>query len=305
MADITTTEATYFIPEIWAQTALEVLRNNVVLAKLVTTDSDVTGNFSAGSVLHIPYPGTFSANDKTENNPVTLQTPSGSTEVQVTLNKHKEVSFLVEDVVNAQVNQDIMARYSEAAVIALAEQIETDLWGLAASFTNSVGAYGTNATATTIQAAMKQLNVQKAPQANRNLVIHPKDQVSILADSNLQTYFAFSQQQGIREGSVGRAYGFDVWMSQLAPVTAGTPNETNDLAFIGGNNGAIILAMRPFKPIPEGIGARVATVRDPVSGLMLRTIMAYNPNYVGIQVTFDVLYGVQILRDAKGVLVKT
>jgi hypothetical protein len=70
MADITRTVAGPFIPQIWANTALEVLRNKVVLAKLVTRDSDIAA-FQVGDTLNIPYPGTFTANDKAANGGVT------------------------------------------------------------------------------------------------------------------------------------------------------------------------------------------------------------------------------------------
>ena len=48
-----------FIPEIWANSALEVLRNQIVAARLITKDTDITGSFSVGDVLNIPVPGTF------------------------------------------------------------------------------------------------------------------------------------------------------------------------------------------------------------------------------------------------------
>ena len=72
MADITSTSASAFIPQIWANTALEILRNKVVLAKLVTRDSDVA-TFQVGDTLNIPYPGSMVANDKAINTAVTVQ----------------------------------------------------------------------------------------------------------------------------------------------------------------------------------------------------------------------------------------
>ncbi|NPV85996.1 MAG: hypothetical protein HPY45_08320 [Anaerolineae bacterium] len=156
MANITTTTAAAFIPEIWAQKALEVLRSNVVLAKLVTKDTDVA-TFQVGDVLHIPYPGTFTAQDKSANTAVTLQTPSGGADLSVTLNKHKEVSFLIEDPARAQANQDLMDRYINSAVPAIAEAIENDLFALYAGLSGSVGTSGTDITAATIRSARKAL----------------------------------------------------------------------------------------------------------------------------------------------------
>jgi hypothetical protein len=299
MADITRTTAGPFIPQIWANTALEVLRNKVVLAKLVTRDSDIAA-FQVGDTLNIPYPGAFTANDKSANTAVTLQAPSATT-TTLTLDKHKEASFLVEDAARATANQDIMARYMEAAVIPIAEQIESDLFTAAVGFSTSVGTYGTDISAATVRSARKLLNDQKAPQDGRALIVSDKDEIALLGDSNLQNYFAFSQQQGVKEGSIGRLYGFDVYQSQLVPFVAGTPAQTKNIAFAPG---AVLLAMRGLPEAPAGAGAVSSVVNDPASGLSLRVTMAYNAANLGVQVTVDVLYGVKKLRDEKGVLVK-
>lgn len=299
MANITTTTAAAFIPEIWAQRALEVMRANVVLAKLVTKDTDVAA-FQYGDVLHIPYPGTFTANDKAANSAVTLQTPTGGADISVTLNKHKEVSFLIEDPARAQANQDLMDRYINAAVPALVEAIESDLFALYSSITASVGTSGTDISASTIRSARKKLNDNKVPLQPRHLVISPKDEIALLGDSNLATYFANARSEAIAQGAIGQLYGFTVWMSQLVPVVAGTPNSTKNLAF---HPEFAILAMRALPEPPAGAGARSAAIRDPESGLVIRVTSAYNPTYLGVQVTLDVLYGVALLRDDAAVVV--
>ena len=300
MADITKASASPFIPQIWANTALEILRSKIVLAKLVTRDSDIAA-FQVGDTLNIPYPGSFTANDKAANTPVTLQVPTATT-TTVTLNKHKEASFLVEDAVRATANQDVMARYMEAAVIPIAEQIETDLLALGSTFTSSVGTYGTDLTAATIRSARKVLNDNKAPQEGRAIVVSDKDEIALLGDSALQNYFAFSQTQGVAEGSIGRLYGFDIYQSQLVPTSGTSPVNTKNIAF---HPSAMILAMRGLPEAVPGSGAQTSVVNDPVSGLSLRVTIAYNAANLGHQVTVDVLYGVAKLRDEKGVLVKS
>lgn len=298
MVNITRTSAASFIPQIWANTALEVLRNKVVLAKLVTKDSDVA-SFTVGDTLNIPYPGVFVANDKVANTAVTLQVPTATT-TSVVLNKHKEASFIVEDAARALANQDIMARYMEAAVIPIAEQIETDLLALYTTFTNTVGTSAVDLTAATIRAARKLMNDNKVSQDSRALIVSDKDEIALLGDTNLQNYFAFSQTQGVKEGSIGRLYGFDIYQSQLVPVVTGPPISTKNLAF---DPGAIILAMRALPEPPAGSGAQSSVVYDPDSGLSIRATMAYNASLVGTQVTIDVLYGVARLRNEKAVVV--
>ncbi len=297
MANVTVTSAQYFIPEIWAQRALQVLRSNIVLAKLVTKDTDVA-TFQVGDVLHIPAVGAMSANLKSANSGVTLQVPTDS-EATVTLNKHYEASFLVEDPVRAQANQSVMDRYINSAVMALAEQIETHLFALYSGFSQSAGTSGANLDTSAILAARKKLNDSKVPQMDRHLVISTKDEIALLADSDLSNYFAYNRV-GIPDGAIGRLYGFTLWTSQLVPVVSGSPDSTKNLAF---HPEAMILAMRGLPDPPDGSGAKAATIRDPESGLVLRVLQAYNPTYLGVQVTIDVLYGVAEMRDACGVVV--
>lgn len=299
MADITTTSASAFIPQIWANKALEILRNKVVLAKLVTRDTDVA-TFQVGDTLNIPYPGSMVANDKAINTGVTAQVPT-STTTSVVLNKHKEATFILEDRVVATANQDVMGRYLDAAVIAIAEQIETDLWATAITATNSVGTYGTDISAATVRSARKVLNDNKAPQDGRVLVVSDKDEIALLGDSTLQSFFAFAAAGTVKEGSIGRLYGFDVYQSQLVPATGTSPVNTKNIAFAPG---AILLAMRNLPEVPAGEGALSAIANDPVSGLAVRITRAFNANLLAHQVTVDVLYGTVMLRQEKAVLVK-
>ncbi len=291
-------QAANFIPEIWAARALEVLRANVAAAKLVLTDSEIDSSFKVGDTLNVPYVGTFTANDKSAGASVTLQAPTDGT-IAVVLNKHKEVSFIVEDIAQAQANQSIMDRYVEAAVPALAEAIETAILAEYANAGGNVGTYGTSTTAANLLSIRQKLNDAKAPQTGRAVILSTKDEIALLTDSALASYFAYSKPETIASGAVGHVYGFDLYMSQLIPVTAGTPNQTNNLAF---QRNGIILAMRGM-PIPDG--CRGAVVRDPVTGLAVRVISMYNPTYLGVQTTIDVLFGVKTARASHIVLAKS
>jgi hypothetical protein len=300
MADITTTTGAAFIPQIWANTALEILRNKVVLAKLVTRDSDIAA-FQVGDTLNVPYPGSMVANDKAANSSVTLQAPT-STTTSLTLNKHKEASFVLEDRFAATANQDVIARYVDAAVVAIAEQIETDIWGVASTFTNSVGTYGTDLNYAALLQAGKKLTDNKAPIEGRSLVLSTKDELAIRSDSNLQSYFAFANPETVANGAIGHLGGFDVYSSQLVPTSGTSPVNTKNVAFAPG---AILLAMRSLPDVPAGTGALSAVANDPVSGLAVRVTRAFNASNLATQITVDVLYGVTKLREEKGVLVKS
>lgn len=294
MSNITPTNAAAFIPEIWANQALPVLRQRIVLAKLITQDSDIA-TFAKGSTLHIPVVGSFTANDKTPGSPVTLQAPSDST-VSVTLNKHKEATFLVEDVTKAQENANLMNSLMEGQIKALANQIEDDIFALYAGFSQSVGTSGTDIGAAEIRSAKKALF--DATYADDVFgVISSKDEMALLGDSTITQYLAYNQQN-IKEGSIGRIYGFDVYASQRVPAVGSSPVSTKN---IFGHKDMAILAMRAL-PTPNVPGVSSTVVRDPESGLVLRVTATYNPSYLGVQVTMDVLYGVAQLRDAAAVV---
>jgi hypothetical protein len=296
MPNVTYASAQAFIPEIWALRAFQALRNNMVLANLVTTDSDI-GSFVVGDILHIPFPGTFTANAKVANTAVTLQTPS-DTDVTVTLNKNYEVSFLIEDIARAMQDQNIMDRYINNAVIPLAEQIENDLFALYASLTNNVAVAGMSLSQ--LLAATKQLNVQKVTQANRKLVISPGALFKLQTDTatTMANYLAFSQPDAIRNGLfASNLGGFDVYMSQLVPKSTNMFN----LAF---TPDVFVLAMRAL-PETDNPGVSQTVFRDPGSNLTFRQTVAYIPSQLGLQVTLDVLYGVAVLRNAAGCQVIT
>ena len=283
-----------FIPEIWANQALEVLRGEIVIARQITKDTDIA-TFQTGDVLNVPVPGTFTTNSKTAGNPVTLQNPSSSS-VQVTLNTHEEVSFVVEDPAAAQaaMGNGVVDVHTRQAAVALAEKIESDVSGLYSGFSSIVGTPGTAASRTSLLAIRQQLNDNRAPMAGRFVTVGPAGEVDLLGDSNLESYFANSQPAAVREGSIGRAYGFDIYMSQLVPSSgvgatsiAGTPE-------FG------VLAMRAL-PVNRAPGVRQMAMRDPQSGLVLRLTASYDTDLLGVKVTLDALYGFAEMRDACGV----
>jgi len=294
MADITRSTAAPFIPTIIANSALEVLRAYIVLAQVVTKDSDIAP-FSVGDTLNIPFPGTFVANDKVANASVTLQVPTGTT-TSVVLNKHKEASFILEDVAAALGNQNLLQRYTTAAVIPIAEQIETDIASLYPSFTNTTGVGGTNLNYATLVATRKLMNDNKVSKLNRYLFISDKDEAALLSDTTLVPYFQYGNANSLVDGNLPSIAGFKLLPSQLVQFNVNTKN----LAF---DPGAIILAMRGLPPAPTGSGANSSVVTDPVSGLTIRCTIAYNAGLLGTQVTLDVLYGVAKLRNEKAVVV--
>jgi hypothetical protein len=298
VSSIDVTEAQYFIPEIWANSALEILRENIVLTPRVYSDSDVAP-FSVGDVLHVPYPGTLTAYAKSAGTAYTLSQPTGETEVQVSLNKYYAVSFLVEDIVRAQANQDLIRNYSNAAAIALAKQIESD--GITEILTSSktYSSYATDVTFDILLGAWKTMTDNLCPEGQRYIALSTKDIVKVAGDTDLQGWAAFSRGNAVASSpmNLGAIAGFDqVLVSQLITTGAQTPAQTKNFAW---RRDGVICAFRGLPEPPAGSGAVGANVRDPESGVVLRSVLAYDATYGGVRVTLEALYGWQILQEEK------
>jgi P22 coat protein - gene protein 5 len=60
---------------------------------------------------------------------------------------------------------------------------------------------------------------------------------------------------------------------------------------------AIALAMAPLSEMGNGLGARIATVADPITNLALRSRLFYDGNNSKVYVALDVLYGIKVLNS--------
>jgi hypothetical protein len=110
-------------------------------------------------------------------------------------------------------------------------------------------------------------------------------------------------EAGIRtmiDGNVGKLKDFFVFRSQFVSKTGSGPVTTNNIGFA---KDAIGLVMRRLpQPLP-GTGA-VAEYAE-LGNFGMRVIMSYQPNTLAQQFTVDVLYGVAVLRNTHGVLVRS
>src|SRR4029078_7215123 len=78
-----------------------------------------------------------------------------------------------------------------------AEQIELDGIAVAEAATNTVGTYGTDLTFASLLAAWKKLTDNKAPAGDRDIAVSSKDIVSIVGDTAIQNWAAFSRGNNV------------------------------------------------------------------------------------------------------------
>ncbi len=276
------------------------LKRNMTVAKRVRRDFDKEVA-SYGVAVQVPVIGALVANDKTPGSAITLQDAT-STSKTVTLNKHKEATFIIEDIDKALSRNDLLQAYMGSAVIALVEKVEDDIFALYSGLSQNVGTYNTDITAAVVRLARKKLTDGKAPRDGRTLVLATKD-ISALMAADSQFLLSANNTgdpSKIAEGIIGRYMGFDVMESQGVPLH--DTNQTSGMAF---HKDAFALVVRPLGDVPAGMGAVSSTVSDPDSGLAVRAILSYNADKLGVQCTMDMLYGVTELRDAFGIEVKS
>lgn len=91
-------------------------------------------------------------------------------------------------------------------------------------------------------------------------------------------------------------------ISDNAVVTIDTTTHEVNLGFHGH---AFALGMAPLTDMANDLGARVATVTDPVTGLSLRSRIYYVGNSSEVHVALDVLYGLTTLDPNKAVRLRS
>lgn len=283
---MTTTTGDIFRPEVWSPEVLRATENALVMAGLVKRfDSLVTGK---GDTINVPNLSNLSASDKSASTQVTLQSPTESN-TQILINKHKESSFLVEDLLKVQSNYDLMAEYTGKAGESIARTIDTDLLSEYSNFTNTdVGTYGSDITDAVILAAMESVDLANAPLEDRALVIYPTQKTALARIDKFVKADYLGQYQNptvVQKGVPSRfmwgdIYGVPVYYTKQVTQTAGTPTQTHNILF---HKEALSLALQ----------------------LSPRTQSQYILEYLANLVVVDTIYGVKTLRTDFGVEVRS
>lgn len=290
------TEAAVFIPTIIAQKCLQRFSSYLNLAKNVSRDSD-WDTAKIGETIQVPKTGAVVAYDKVAGSNFTRQGPTG-TNVDVTLDTHKEVTISIDDVTKVLVNQDAQNRHAEDGAIALAEAVETSIANLHASIENTITWDATSATTidTSMLAIRKFFSDQKVPKLEqRRLYVDPTVFNDILTVDKFTRADARGMNPTIAEGMVVRTYGMEVWESQIVQ-TSGSPVAYHNLAY---TKNAFVLASRPLANPNPGMGVLSSVINDDSIGLSLRTLFHYDADAGEWVLTLDLLYGVAILDQRR------
>lgn len=300
MSAITSQNAANAIVKLVANDALQHLLGTLVMGKLVNRNFEPQFA-NAGDVINVPIPPVLKANNLAENGQVQNQVASLGN-AQIVLNSHAEASFQITDVVKVLTNQDLTKMYMQAAINAVAEQVETDLMKMYTLLTDNATLGGAApATEALVDDAETALFKAKVPMNEPRYFVVTAGTYSDLRQlprfSETATVGAPAGTLALQEGVVGRMKNFEVMRSHYVQTVGGV---AKNLAF---SRDALALVTRRLpQPLP-GTGAIVEYAEQGSFGM--RVVMSYAPNTLAQQFTIDVLYGVGTLRNQFGLVAET
>ena len=274
----TTTTDQHFIPEIWADGIYKYFERKSVFRGLIDDYSALMTGKGYGDTLHIPEISLISASDKRAGGDVSYDN-TATTETQLSINKHKYVAKLFEDIVQIQSEADLMEKYARMMGEALARQVDADIVAELDDLEDSVnlGADDVMSVAK-FEECLATLGENDIPYMDGEvaLVVNPTMMADILnPPEGLASYFmrndASGEGSGLRTGNVGSLYGIQVYMSN-ALGTGGNSNTESGVFF---HKSACAIAVQQE----------------------VRVQSEYSIDALGTKVVADLIYGVKRIDD--------
>lgn len=265
---ITTTTAAKYIAEKWTRKIEKPFYKALYFADRVLRRDELVSD--SGNKINIPFLSTYNARDKAAGTAVTYDNET-ETEIELTINKHKYLAFIIDDIVKVQSHYAVQEAYRGAQTEAVKRAMDTDLASLHASAGTNVSGGATADDADMLSIALA-LDLANVPQSERTGIVGAK----VMGDlRNVNKYVAYDQtgQKGVAVRSdnlIANVYNFDLFMSNN--VVDDTTN-THSLFF---HKSAVSLAVQ-LKPTYK---------------------MEDSVDYIGIKSVLHTIYGVAVERSA-------
>lgn len=218
MADVLTglTETSATAEAIVSAEVQEVLVAQMVVPPTISDYSSMVG--PGMDRVKIPRFGSFTVNTKAENTAVDAQSVAFATD-SLLLDQHKVVQVLVEDIADLQAKVAITQVYVQQMAKDLAADMDLKLindieTGTSASAPDHRVAYaGATLAKADILGARQLLNTQNVPMADRTLLVSPVSEAALMAISEFTRVDEAGGSAALRNGQIGKLFGFDVIMS--------------------------------------------------------------------------------------------
>lgn len=322
-----------FIPQLWSDEILATYKQNLVQGNLV---SKMNHQGKKGDAINVPSPVRGTASNKTALTGVTLQNADEKS-VQIVIDKHKEYSRLIEDIVSVQALESLRRFYVDDAGYAIATRVDRDLallWhylnagnttpaaanlfetaviGGDGTTTFSGGSGGGNSTALTdvgIRKMAQTLDDNDVPMSERVIIIPPVEKKNLLGIPRF-TEQAFVGESGgvnsIRNGLIGNVYGMGIYVTTNCPVihvestTANTQLvnfSTTSLTASTTDEYGITVDFSGKTDVKHRVCAMLhKSALVYIEQMAVRTQTQYKQEYLADLMTADIIYGVGRLRD--------
>lgn len=212
-----------FIPEVWAAGVTQsFIANQVVIP---TLNNAFTGDVVRGSQVHIINATTPTIVDYAAAGRTISAEALNDTEVLLTIDQEKAFSVNVDDVDRVQASSEF-APWVDAAGRALAEDAEDYLLntvmlvGASNSNPTDIVVNSAETALTAVRTMRKDMSNAKVPASGRYLVVSPD--FGDLLIQGLDDVSVAGQDSELRNGVIGRLYGFTVLESPLIDYSGNT-----------------------------------------------------------------------------------
>jgi N4-gp56 family major capsid protein len=237
---------TKFRPEIWSANLLVALRKNLVYGDTFI-NRDYEGEITqSGDTVRITSVGRPTIGNYIPNSTIISAEQVNDTQRTLVVDQSKYFAFAVDDVDARQAKGNVIPQSINEAAYGFADVIDQYI----ASFytgiqsANQLGAIEVNSASAPTDAYDKvivpmktALDLSNAPSMGRSLAIRPELHACLLLDPRFVKVNESGTSEGLRNGVVGRAAGFDIVVSNNAPLVAGS-----QYAVMGGLSSAITFA---------------------------------------------------------------
>lgn len=286
---------TFITPSVVARRALATLYNSTVFLPLVWRDYSEEFMATVGQAVTIRKPATFTAAEFSSSINVQNATENSTT---VTLDKYPDVSFQVTSREATLNIDDYSQRLIEPAAEALAQYVDEDIAENLVDAAEGVGGGGTStwtsSTPSTVftgqLGARAKLGRSKLPTSDRFAVFSPEGAGECLKEALFVQANTSGSTDALRQGSIGRVFGFDSYESQqLGDNGKDDSSQADGLAF---HRQACAVVTRPLE-VPQGT---TNSAVESYKGLAIRVTTDYSISTKADITSLDLLYGIDALR---------
>tara|TARA_Y100001938_G_scaffold102324_1_gene139790 strand:+ start:263 stop:1129 length:867 start_codon:yes stop_codon:yes gene_type:complete len=276
MAYLDTSTGANFIPEIWAEPIYKYFEAKMKLRGSVDDYSALVKG--AGDTIHIPKIAMDGTETKSASSAVTFSASGTEGKVDLSINKHKYLANIFEDIALIQSNSDLISKYTRMFGESLARAVEDDVWAELDGFqtTQDLSANNTFAAAD-LESLLNNLYSMDLDPNGCSLALNNQ----LVADfmnpsSGVASYFIRKDAGGdgteLRSGAVGLIYGMDVFYSRS--ISSSTADGTR----VGA---AYVPSACAF-----------AAQQD------VRVQAQYDVEYLGTKVVTDIIYGAKLIDES-------